>query len=67
MGDAHQHQGLGRHLLGRLIAIARDRGVKRLVGRVLAENRPMLDLTRSLGFGPAAAEAGVVRVELGLV
>jgi acetyltransferase len=62
VGDAYQRQGLGRHLLTRLIAIARERGVKRLEGQVLAENRPMLDLTASLGFRPEDAEDGVVTV-----
>ncbi|MFQ3650014.1 MAG: GNAT family N-acetyltransferase [Gemmataceae bacterium] len=50
VGDAHQRQGLGRHLLSRLVEIARDRGVMRLEGQVLAENAPMLALTASLGF-----------------
>jgi acetyltransferase len=48
--DALQHQGLGRHLMERLIAVARDRGVKRLVGYVLRENTPMLTFVRKLGF-----------------
>ena len=50
VGDAHQRQGLGRHLLERLVEIARERGVRRLEGQVLAENGPMLALTASLGF-----------------
>lgn len=67
MGDAHQRQGLGRHLLSRLIEIAKERGVRRLTGQVLRENGPMLALTASLGFSPPeAAEDGVVRVTRGL-
>jgi acetyltransferase len=67
VGDAHQRQGLGRHLMGRLIAIARERGVRRLVGQVLRENAPMLALMRSLGFGePQPVEDGVVAVEMEL-
>ncbi|MGL4553054.1 MAG: GNAT family N-acetyltransferase, partial [Gemmataceae bacterium] len=63
-GDAHQKQGLGRHLLTRLIEIARQRGVRRLVGQVLRENGPMLALTASLGFGPPREVShDVVRVE----
>jgi acetyltransferase len=65
VGDAHQGQGLGRHLLQRLIAIARERGVKRLFGLVLRENAPMLALTRSLGFSaPETVDDSVVRVTL---
>jgi acetyltransferase len=68
VSDAHQRLGLGRQLLRRLIEVARERGVKRLVGLVLSENAPMLALTASLGFAPSATvDEGVVRVELGLV
>jgi acetyltransferase len=67
VSDAHQRLGLGRQLLRRLIEVARERGVKRLVGLVLSENAPMLALTASLGFTPPATmDDGVVRVELGL-
>ena len=67
VGDAHQHKGLGRHLMQRLIAVARERGVRRLTGLVLRENEPMLALMRSLGFGPAeTVDDGVVRVALDL-
>jgi acetyltransferase len=67
VSDAYQRQGLGRHLMERLIAIARERGVRRLVGQVLAENGPMLALMRSLGFSPPVqVEDQVVRVELDL-
>jgi acetyltransferase len=68
VGDAHQRQGLGRHLLGRLAEIARERGVRRLGGLVLRDNEPMLALTASLGFRPAATvDQGVVKVERELV
>lgn len=67
VGDAHQRQGLGRHLMQRLIAVARERGVRKLTGLVLRENGPMLALTSSLGFGPAeTVDDGVVRVSLDL-
>ena len=67
MSDAYQRQGLGRHLMQRLIDIARERGVQRLVGQVLIENAPMLHLMRSLGFSPPIpVEGQVVRVELSL-
>ena len=45
--------GLGRTLLGTLITIARQRGLERMEGYVLAENRPMLRLASSLGFAIA--------------
>src|SRR5262249_16925160 len=49
VSDSHQRHGLGSLLMGRLIAIARERGVRRLVGQVLRENRPMLSLCARLG------------------
>jgi acetyltransferase len=67
VGDAHQRQGLGRHLMKRLIEIARERGVKKLVGQVLRENEPMLALMASLGFSPpVTVDNDVMRVELEL-
>jgi acetyltransferase len=67
VSDAYQRQGLGRHLMQRLIGIARERGVQRLVGQVLTENRPMLRLLRSLGFSPPVpVEDQVMHVELAL-
>jgi acetyltransferase len=65
VSDAYQRQGLGRHLMQRLIDIARERGVQRLVGQVLAENAPMLHLMQSLGFSPPTIiENNIVSVEL---
>jgi acetyltransferase len=68
VGDAYHRLGLGRHLLERLIAIARESGVRSLVGQVLAENAPMLALTASLRFHPGRTnDPSVVSVSLDLV
>ena len=48
--DAYQGEGLGQHLMERLIAVARERGVGQLVGGVLRDNRRMLVLAKDLGF-----------------
>ena len=50
----HARQGLGRHLLERLLQIARDRGISKVHGDVLADNVPMLGLVHSLGFSVSA-------------
>jgi acetyltransferase len=50
VSDAYQGQGLGQHLMERLIAVARERGVAQLVGSVLRENHRMLTLAKDLGF-----------------
>jgi GNAT superfamily N-acetyltransferase len=51
--DHLQARGLGRILLDRLAAAARERGIVRLDGEVLPENRAMLRLLRSAP-GPLA-------------
>jgi acetyltransferase len=65
--DTMQGQGLGQHLMERLIAVARERGVQRLFGHVLRENGPMLTLAKELGFrevGPGDHDAVRVALEL---
>jgi len=42
--------GIGRALLTRAIAHSQSIGIAQLAGYVLAENRPMLELARSMGF-----------------
>jgi acetyltransferase len=65
--DAWQRQGLGSHLMQRLIAIARERGAKRLSGQVLSENHPMLQLMKKLGFEVRpTVDAAVVEATLEL-
>jgi acetyltransferase len=61
--DAWQGKGVGSHLMRRLADVARQRGIRRLVGDVLRENAPMLRLMGRLGFTTAPTEdAAVVRV-----
>jgi acetyltransferase len=50
IADAWQGRGIGRRVMEKLIRIARNRGVRRLYGDVLATNRGMLDFVRRLGF-----------------
>jgi len=45
-----KRQGLGRKLLGKMIAYCQGRGTQRMVGQVLRENRRMLELATKLGF-----------------
>jgi acetyltransferase len=44
-----KHHGLGRQLMGEILAYAHSRGYARVFGNVLAENTAMLDLARQLG------------------
>jgi acetyltransferase len=67
VGDPWQGQGLGYHLMQRLLQAARERGVKQLVGSILHENAPMLQLVQELGFRvQPTAEHAVVEAVLDL-
>ena len=50
VADAWQAKGLGRILLTRLCDLARRAGYRALYGRILDDNRKMLDLATRLGF-----------------
>ncbi len=50
VGDTWHRKGLGSHLMQRLIAIAKERGIGRLTGEILHENTQMLALVKKLGF-----------------
>jgi acetyltransferase len=56
LSDDWQGRGLGGVLLSSLIAEARQRGVRRLIGTTLSENNGMLALARKLGFSAAIGE-----------
>ncbi len=60
--DEQQGKGLGRLLLERLVAAARERGVTRFRGEVLAGNAPMMAILRE-----AAASVTDVPGEVGTV
>ena len=48
--DAWAGAGLGRTLMAALVEAARQRGLREMVGYVMAENQPMLRLAGKLGF-----------------
>ncbi len=50
VADDWTKRGIGTQLLSRLIAVAKTRGMKLMEGEVLAENRPMIQLVKRLGF-----------------
>ena len=66
VADPWQGKGLGEKLIERIIEIARESGVKLLWGAILAENLPMLNLVKKMGFGCGPAEDCVRQVELPL-
>lgn len=56
--DARRH-GIARALMVRLIAEARDRGLRRMIGGVSADQGPSLGLHRALGFEEQGRLRGV--------
>jgi len=50
LADDWQGKGLGRTMMGRLIEVARSRGLETMEGHVLSTNEPMLRLCAKLGF-----------------
>ena len=50
VADKWQHRGIGSRLMSALFEAARQRGIKRMEGEILANNENMLKLAGSLGF-----------------
>ena len=65
--DAAQHQGLGTELYRRLIEVAREDKLKKLISNMLPENREMRALCIKLGFKMYSdLEDNLIRAELHL-
>jgi len=65
--DAAQHKGLGTELYTRLIAVARQAKLKKLISIMLPENREMRALCVKLGFKMYSnLEDNMIRAELDL-
>ncbi len=65
ISDHFQKRGLGTALLTRLIAIARDEGIRRIVGSILPENLGMRRVCEKLGFGLSHdVEDSVIKAEM---
>jgi acetyltransferase len=63
--DRFQHQGLGTELYRRLIEVARDEHVARVISTILTENHEMQAICRKLGFHMHSdLEEGTVHAEL---
>jgi acetyltransferase len=68
VGDAWRGTGLAQELLGRLVRIARERGVRIIEGVSFAGNRRMQGLARALGFEtlPDPEDRDLVRMRMAL-
>jgi acetyltransferase len=50
IADDWQGHGIGRRMMEKLIAVARNRGLEHIYGDVLSTNHDMLEFCRKLGF-----------------
>ena len=67
ISDAWQKPGLGAELLRRLVSVARNEKLLRIVGEILPENRALQKIWEHLGFRlNYSPQDGVVGVELSL-
>jgi RimJ/RimL family protein N-acetyltransferase len=65
--DAHQGQGLGKLIVRRLCAIAKDAGLRELVAEVLPENVSMLKVFEACGLPMRVVrEASVLQIVMQL-
>jgi acetyltransferase len=63
--DRFQHQGMGTELYRRLITVAREEKLGRVVSTILSENREMRAIVQKLGFKlEADMEDGTIKAEL---
>ena len=58
VADDWEHHGIGHRLMEALMKLARSGGIRYMEGYVLATNRKMLDLMKSLGFEAGPSEEG---------
>jgi acetyltransferase len=67
VNDRFQGQGLGTILLGKLLKIGREEGLRRITAEILLENRAMQRLSKRFGFRLRRdLEEGVVKADLDL-
>ena len=67
VGDPWQGSGIGSVLLRRCLRLAKAQGMETVEGTVLADNRPMLNLGRKLGFQVLPGEgAGEYKLSMDL-
>ncbi len=66
VGDPWQGLGLGEKLTDALIGIAEDRGLEKIWGTILINNKPMINLCKKLGFEIKKEDNDTVRAEIKL-
>ncbi len=62
VSDVYQHISLGSELMARLVDIAKEENLKRLIGQINADNVPMLTICQRLGFRFDESSEGSIRM-----
>ncbi len=62
--DHYQHRGLGHKLVDMIIGIAQEKGLEKIYGTVLTDNKKMLIFCEELGFTIRQLPDGISAVEL---
>ena len=62
VSDVYQHISLGSELMARLVDIAKEENLKRLIGQINADNVPMLTICQRLGFRFDESSEGAIRM-----
>ena len=66
VGDRWHGKGIGAALLQRCLSIAKERGLEKVNGVVLAENTQMLALGKKLGFTIKKVQGGEYELSMNL-
>ena len=67
ISDEYQGRGLGSEMVARLLEVARDEKLDRVIAGILPENQAMQNVCRMLGFRLSyEPEEGVIRAEFPL-
>jgi acetyltransferase len=68
VSDAWQHRGVGTRLLEKLLEVARNAGIPRVIGYTFATNQAMKGLARKAGFrlrpDPEDASLSILEIDL---
>jgi GNAT superfamily N-acetyltransferase len=64
--DEHHGRGIGTLLLAAIGAVALEKGIRRFVGYLLADNRPVIDVLKNLGARVDFDSAGMSRMNVDL-
>ncbi len=66
VGDPWQRLGLGEKLTDSIIGVAEDKNLKSIYATILKNNKPMLQLSRKMGFQEVDRGSDTVKMELEL-